>query len=337
MQTVQSEKSNYYDILGIAKGASKEEIKKAYRKLSLLHHPDKNKGSAYSSELYKKISEAYNVLSNDKNKTEYDNPISDEPQFTNLGGNVYAINIDPSTMMNMLFGQGGPINQTKNFANNTGSIFSQLFDNHQFHSPSHIQQPTSRSRSEHFYPGFSQHTYESKPAAINKTLEISFQEAFTGCKIPIDITRWIIESDLKMEEIENIYVTVPKGIDNNEIITLENKGNAISDTNKGDIKIKIVIKNETNFERNGIDLIYKKTISLKESLCGFSFDLKYIDGREFKINNESGNIIPANFRKIVPSMGMQRENDVGNLVIVFDIDYPKTLTSEQVTILKKTL
>ena len=71
------------------------------------------------------------------------------------------------------------------------------------------------------------------------------------------------------------------------------------------------------FERNGIDLIFKKSITLKESLCGFSFDLLYIDGREFKINNEPGNIIPAEFTKIIPKLGMERDNNIGNLIIIF--------------------
>ena len=140
----------------------------------------------------------------------------------------------------------------------------------------------------------------------------------------------MIESDIKNTENETIYVSIPKGIDNNEIIVLENKGNVIDHNNKGDIKIKIIVQNSSNFNRNGIDLIYKKSISLKDSLCGFCFDLKYIDGREFKINNEAGNIIPSDFRKIIPKMGMQRDDDIGNLIIHFDIVYPKNLSLDQV-------
>ena len=99
------------------------------------------------------------------------------------------------------------------------------------------------------------------------------------------------------------YIDIPKGIDDNEIITIINKGNRISDTNKGDVEIKILVKKHELFKRNGIDLIYKKSITLKESFCGFSFDLTYIDGKEFKINNKAGNIIPSDFRKVIPING----------------------------------
>ena len=121
-----------------------------------------------------------------------------------------------------------------------------------------------------------------------------------------------------------------------EIITLKEKGNAIDDI-YGDIDVKICVSNNSDFERNGIDLIFKKSITLKESFCGFTFNLKYIDDREFKINNEPGNVIPPNFRKIISNLGMHRDNDVGNLIIIFDVIYPKQLNKEQITILNEVL
>ena len=128
-----------------------------------------------------------------------------------------------------------------------------------------------------------------------------------------------------------------KKAEENLQIVLKNKGHIINDSIKGDIEIKINVTNNTNFERIGIDLIYKKSISLKESFCGFSFDLKYIDGREFKINNEAGNVIPPDFRKIIPKLGMNRENDNGKLIIIFNIIYPKQLSIEQIDKLREIL
>ena len=65
-------KRDYYDVLGIPKGASKDDIKKAYRKLALKYHPDKNKGDKTSEEKFKEASEAYHILSDDKRKANYD-------------------------------------------------------------------------------------------------------------------------------------------------------------------------------------------------------------------------------------------------------------------------
>ena len=178
---------------------------------------------------------------------------------------------------------------------------------------------------------------DSKPETIYEVIKISLYDSFKGCKLPIKIKRWISENNKKIEQEETIYVDIPKGIDNNEIITIKDKGNRLSSINRGDIEIKVNIEKDNYFERNGIDLIYKKTISLKESLCGFNFDITYIDGREFKIKNEKGNIIPPNFHKTISNLGMTRDNLTGDLIIIFDIIYPKTFTNDQIKELEKIL
>lgn len=330
---------SYYNLLGIQNNASKEEIKRAWRKLSFKYHPDKN-NDPVSNEAFNKINEAYNILSNENEKNIYDSKIS--PQSTcqtdfsshsilspesifskKKYNNKEVINIDPNTLLNILSGINNSQQNPNSQSAYTNSLFTHILDSSYFNKSTESQ--------------LSKQNLLSKPPAINKTLEISLLQSFTGCKISIDITRWIIENDIKLEETENIYITIPKGIDNNEIIILKNKGNIISDTNKGDIKVKITIYNNTMFERNGIDLIYNKTISLKESLCGFSFTIKYLDNKEFKINNDKGNVIPAKFQKIIPNMGMERDNDKGNLIIIFNIDYPKKISNEQVKLLEKIL
>jgi DnaJ family protein A protein 2 len=147
----------------------------------------------------------------------------------------------------------------------------------------------------------------------------------------------LVENGIKKEETETIYVPVPKGVDDNELIILPGKGNALSQTNIGDVKVFIKIINDTGFIRNGLDLILNKTITLKEALCGFSFDLKYIDGRTFKITNGSGNIITNNYNKVIPKMGLTRDEHIGNLIINFTVEFPTDLTPEQVEELGKIL
>ena len=99
-----------------------------------------------------------------------------------------------------------------------------------------------------------------KPTPIIKTIEISLEEAFNGKNYALEIERWVINENIKKTERENIYVNIPKGIDNNEIIFIRNKGNIINENNKGDIKIFIKIKNNSIFKRNGLDLYVKKNI-----------------------------------------------------------------------------
>ena len=159
----------------------------------------------------------------------------------------------------------------------------------------------------------------------------------TGGKVPLEIERWIIENGNKIFESTTLYVDIFKGIDHNEIIILKEQGNIINETSKGDVKIFISISNDSEFTRKGLDLIMDKKISLKESLCGFSFDLKYINGKVYTINNGSGNIIPPEYQKIIPNMGLTRETHTGNMIIHFHVDFPEKLTDEQIAKLAEIL
>jgi len=314
MNIFNSENNNetHYSILGVQQNASQEEIKRAYRKLSLDLHPDRNKGDIEKEDRYKKITSAYNTLSDVNQRSQYDSSI----MFNKL-------NIPYSVFINMLF---NPID--------TENVLSELknsnFSNHRLNKNIPIDIFSNLGKSSLFNQGINNFEFDSKPKNINITINLSLLDAYKGCKKPVNIKRWIYENNKQTEQQETIYVDIPKGIDNNEIITIKDKGNRLSYNNKGDIEVKIIIDNKTDFERNGIDLIYKKNISLKESLCGFSFDLYYIDGREFKINNEPGNIIPPDFRKTISNFGMSRDNSVGDLIIIFDVTYPKTISEKQI-------
>jgi DnaJ-class molecular chaperone len=166
------------------------------------------------------------------------------------------------------------------------------------------------------------------PEPIFKIIEITLLQAYIGCILPIYIEKKIEYNKNISKELENIYVTIPKGIDNNEIIIIKNKGNSINHI-IGDIKIQIKIKIHDTFIRNGLDLIYKKTITLKESLCGFNFEIKHINDKLYIIKNNGENIIKDNEEKIIYKLGIIRENYIGNLVIIFNIIYPIKLSLEQ--------
>ena len=323
----------YYAILGITNTASPDEIKKAYRKLSLEYHPDRNHNDEEKGERYKKINEAYATLSSETERKTYDLSINN-PFASLMGGQMGgSFDVDPSIFMNMVLNSP----ETQSILN---EMTKMPFNKGLFSDPISrmaLGKIMPDAQFDDICPSFSRYNYDSKPKILYKTITIKLLEACNGCKLPINITRWVIEDSKKSEQTETVYLNIPRGIDNNEIITIKDKGNRVSNTNRGDIEVKILIDNNTAYERNGIDLIFKKTISLKESLCGFSFDLQYIDGREFKINNEAGNIIPPDFRKIIPNLGIERDGEKGNLIIIFDVIYPKHLSSEQIDKLKEIL
>jgi DnaJ family protein A protein 2 len=173
-----------------------------------------------------------------------------------------------------------------------------------------------------------------KPPPIVMNITVPIDKILSSTTVPIDIERWIIENGNKVFEHETVYVTIPKGIDEGEMIILKDKGNSINEECKGDIKIVVKIENTTDFQRSGLDLVLQKTISIKEALCGFVFELKYITGKTYTINNNAGNIIPNGYRKIIPNMGFTREEHTGNLIIVFDVKFPEKLSDEALEALK---
>ena len=176
-----------------------------------------------------------------------------------------------------------------------------------------------------------------KPAPIIKNVVIGLEQSYNGMTYPLQIERWILVNNVKRIEKEKLYVNINKGVDSGEIMIVKEKGNIINDRLKGDIKLHIKVENNTNMKRDGLNLVYNKDITLKESLTGFKFDIKHINGKTYTINNEGGNIIPSNYIKEISNLGMSRQNNIGKLIIKFNVIFPETLTSEQIKSLKDIL
>jgi len=275
--------------------------------MSLKHHPDRLNGNA---ELFKKINEAYDVLGDPQKKRNYD-------MTGNSEGNPFMRGGGMPPGMNDLF----------------SSIFSGGFQGMHgggMHTGMADGMQGGMPNVRIFRNGRPVFTERQKPPVINKKINITLKESFDGINYPIEIERWIMTNNLKVFEKEKIYVEVPKGIDSGEILQISNKGNVINDTNKGDIKIFITVENDTVFIRSGLNLVYNKTISLKEALTGFKFDFKYLNDKTFAINNEDKNIIKPNYQKEIRGMGMERKGIKGNLIIKFHISFPDKLTDKQI-------
>jgi DnaJ-class molecular chaperone len=317
---------NFYEILEIPENSTVDEIKKSYRRLSMMYHPDKNKNNPDATSKFQKISEAYETLGDPDRKKNYDamrnNPFINMMNGHSNGGfpGGFPGGHPMEDILSNLFG-GIPFGHMQSFGNErNGFPFGgniRIFHNGVPINPQ----------------GFSQGI--QKPEPIIKNIVVPIDKILTGTIVPIDIERWIMTQGNKIFENETVYVTVPKGIDEGELIVLQDKGNALREDCKGDIKIFIKIENDTEFKRSGIDLTYEKIITVKEALCGFTFELKYISGKIYTINNNSGNIISNGYRKIIPNMGFSRDNHTGNLIIIFTVKFPDKLTNETIEELKK--
>jgi DnaJ-class molecular chaperone len=121
-----------------------------------------------------------------------------------------------------------------------------------------------------------------------------------------------------------------RALDNDEIIIMRDCGNTVSQELKGDIKFLLKVIPSTIFERQGMDLLLKRTITLKESLTGFSFEITHVNGKLLCLDNlKNRTIIAPNYRKTIPNLGMMRDGNVGNLIIEFSVVFPEQLTDEQ--------
>jgi len=334
---------NFYKVLGVDEKASKEEIKKSYRTMQMKYHPDKNNNSQDAINMTQKLNEAYETLGDDEKREEYD--MTRNNPFLKGGSNV---DVQMDDIINMMFGgmgmpgfpghidRMGGMNSMGGMNNMGGQMGG--FPGMQMRGfpPGMNMGGLPPGTKIHFFQGGNPMNFQQiqKPTAIIKNIVIKLSQVLTGANIPLEIERWIMEQGMKIFESETIYVTIPKGIDDGELILLKDKGNVLNETCKGDIKIFVKIENDSIFKRVGLDLVLEKSISLKDALCGFSFEITYINGKSYTLNNNSGNIIPHGFRKIIPNMGLERDQHKGNMVIEFNVQFPEKLSESVIASLK---
>jgi DnaJ family protein B protein 4 len=321
------EGKSYYEILEVPKTASETEIKKAYRALSLKYHPDRNK-TPEANAISSKINEAYETLSDPQKRKQYD-----------MGGNGFPFPMGPGGP-----GAGGPDD-----LGDIGNIFNMMFGGafpggmpgggpgiHVFHGPGIHRMQSHPPGMDHPFGNIFANM--QKPPPIIKSIRITIDQAYSGCSLPIEVERWVLQNDVKHTETETIYIPIHRGIDENEFIILREKGNIVNDTLRGDIKITIQIDNQSVFKRHGLDLIYTKTLTLKEALCGFNIELMHLSGKKLTLSNTTNrSVISPNSKKVIGEFGMVRENMVGNLIIDFAIQFPEKVSDEQAKLLAEIL
>ena len=331
---------DYYNVLGVDENASQDDIKKAYRKLSLIHHPDKYQGNLDAETKFKKINEAYQVVGDENERKQYDmkrrnpfgggmpqnhghpdphgmNPMNDifkmffggqmppgEHAMGGMPGMPGMGGIPGMPGMGIFQGMGGfPAGNVRVFRNGQQIDINAL----------------------------------NKPPPIIKNIVIGLEQAYKGDQIPVQIERWLFEDGMRKCESETLYIPIMKGIDDKEMIILREKGNILSSELKGDVKIVINIQNTTIFKRDGLNLHMEKDISLKESLCGFDFIIHHVNGKQLRYTSDAGSPLKDGIIKVITGFGMERENSKGNLCIKFNVKYPEKLTSEQITRLREIL
>ena len=356
------EKRDYYEVLGVQKNASADEIKKAYRKTAKQYHPDLNPGDKTAEEKFKECNEAYEVLSDPEKKSRYD-------QFGFAG-------VDP----NYGAGQGGGFGGGFGFDGDIdlGDIFSSFFGGG-FGGGFGGRNPNAPQRGRD----------------IQVTLSLTFEEAAKGCKKSVDVSRIedcsecggtgaakgtspktcpqcggrgvvnvqsrtafgvmntqrpcttcngtgkIIDTPCqkcagkgKVRRKSKVDVNIPAGIDHNQIVSMRGYGDSgLNGGPAGDLKIVISIKRHKYFEREGFNVWYNKHVSIVEATLGAELQVPTLDG-DVKYNMPAGTQPGEVFK--LGGKGITRLNSFGrgDEFVRIIVDIPKSLTDEQKEILK---
>jgi curved DNA-binding protein len=232
---------DYYDTLGLKKGATADEIKKAYRKLAVKYHPDKNPGDKKAEDRFKEINEAYAVLSDPQKKTQYD-------QFGSDGFHQRYSQEDIFRGFNT-----GDI--FREFGLGSDDVLSRIFGR---------QAGGSFSRAGRYGSGVKGSDYEME-------LAISFMEAFSGAEKRVSFGM--------QGRSEEVSVKIPAGIDSGARLRLAGKGGAGSGgAAAGDMYLNIVVREDQKYQREGADIILPQQIPFSQACLGGPLDVATLDG-----------------------------------------------------------
>lgn len=341
-------KMDPYRVLGIERNASEQEIKRAYRGLSLQYHPDRNPSEEAKTKILE-VNNAYEILGDSEKRRQYDVTGSVGGGMSGGGGGHPG-----GANFQFHFGGGAPGGAQFFHAGPGGGMPGNIFEQF-FGGGGGI--PGAGSPFEHIFRRFAT---PQKPPNLEKTVEITLEQVMTGVKnIPIPMERKITVFDppnalgdrnfVHEEKTESITlcIDIPAGIQPDEMMMVAGEGHQwrpyhqtamepLPTVSKSDVILKIVVVENVHYTRRGMDLIYKKKIPLRDALCGLKFTLPPIGNRE-AVNCHCDIVITPGMNKVCPGLGFRRDGAVGNLVIEFEVEFPEKITDEQRAVLSVTL
>ncbi len=286
---------DYYKILGVSKTASVKEIKAAYRKLARKYHPDLNPDNKEAEIKFKEINEAYQVLSVPENRRKYDKYGKDWKQ----GEEYEKAQYQRQQQSQHGFAQQGF----------SGQEYSDFFE-------SMFGGKRSSYRQAH-YPKFKGQDYHAE-------LHLDLKDVYTTHK------RVLIVND------NNIRLTIPAGVENGQVIKIKGKGGqGLNGGPNGDLYIKFIIINRTQFKRDGNNLYLNVYLNLYTSLLGGEIMVDTFDGKvKLKIAPETQNETKVKLKgKGFPVY--KKEGEFGDLIITYLIKIPTNLSEKEKELFKE--
>jgi len=348
--------TKYYEILGVSKSASQDELKKAYRKAAISHHPDKGG----DPEKFKELSQAYEALSDPEKREIYDQYGEDalKEGMGGGGGSHSPFDIFESFFGRSSFGGGSSRGRRQKQGDDVvHSLKVSLEDLYNGTSKKlslskNVLCPKCKGKGSK--SGASGRCYACQGSGtkistrrIGPGMIQQMQHVCSDCKGSGEV---ISEKDKcnqckgnkVSQEKKVLEVHVEKGMQHGQKIVFEGEADEAPDTVAGDIVFVLQLKEHPKFKRKSDDLYVEHTLSLTEALCGFQFALTHLDGRQLLIKSDPGEVIKPGQHKAINDEGMpqyQRPFMKGRLYIQFNVEFPDpgTISLDQCRSLEKIL
>ncbi len=354
-----ADKRDYYEVLGLSKGAGDDEIKKAYRKLAKKYHPDMNPGDQEAEVKFKEVNEAYSVLSDEEKKSRYDQfgHAGVDPNFGAGGGGFGGfggfggMDFDMGDIFSSFFGGGGSAAR-RNGPVRGDDILTRLvisFEEAAFGCKKTITFPRTETCSSCSGSGAEPGTHPETCSKCGGSGQIRVQQrtmlGMMQTTRPCDVcggTGKIIKTPCKTcrgqgveRKSKKFDATIPAGIDEGERILLRNQGHAgRRGGENGDLIVEINIRPHPVFTRRGYDVFCEVPISFTEAALGGEIMIPTLEGKEsFKI--PEGTQTGTQFTLKGRGIQVIRTNRRGNLYFTVQIEVPKNLSSKQKDLLKE--
>lgn len=304
---------DYYKTLGISKGASQDEIKKAYRKLAVKYHPDKTQGDKKAEERFKEIGEAYEVLKDPEKRKKYDRLGANWKQYENAGYGGGTGGFDFSQ-----FGGGSAGGRTYHFEGDMGDMFGSRGGSFSdFFNAFFGGGGSTKS-------GFSGREYQRKGQDLQAELEISLYEAYHGTSRILNVDGKKLRVNIKPGSYDGLELRI--------------KGKGAPGTNggsNGDIYIKIRIRPERQYKVDGSNLTLKTEIDIYTAVLGGKKEISTLAGK-LNVLVPKGSQNGSKLR--LKGKGMPAYNQpgvYGDLFVQLNVVVPKNLNKEETDLFKK--
>ncbi|TYP92118.1 curved DNA-binding protein [Fodinibius salinus] len=329
------EYKNYYDILGVGKNASQDEIKKAYRKKAAKYHPDKNPDDPSAEEKFKEVGEAYEVLKDPEKRELYNKVGKDWKKYQRAGGNAQDFNWSDYTQqgqsrgrrqqrqtnfdINDLFNGGAQQGRART---GQGGSFSSFFET--IFGGGGGGNPFEQARGQRTRTQQRRTQNKNTKKNITANVTISLQEAYNGTSRTVRIGN------------EKMKVEIPAGIRDGQKLKLKGKGSTkVRGGQRGDLVLKVNIDMPEGYKRKGKNLYYDHPVDLYTAVLGGKTIVNTLGGKA-KITIPAGTSGGSTFR--LNGMGMpafKNSSTKGDFFARIQIQVPETLSDEEKELFKK--